>query len=110
MEMGRPFGICDFFIIASGNSARQVRAISDNIEEETRQKGIRVYHIEGYTEGSWVLLDYHDVVVHIFMQETREFYDLERLWADAPKTRFNDDEGITGKERGHRESDHYPSQ
>jgi ribosome-associated protein len=94
----RPSQICDFFLIASGNSARQVRAISDNIEEKTRQKGVKNLHIEGYNEGTWVLLDYHDVVVHIFMQETREFYDLERLWADARKMRFDDSEELIRKE------------
>ncbi|MFH1753809.1 MAG: ribosome silencing factor [Candidatus Omnitrophota bacterium] len=89
MDMQQPSQMCDFFIIASGSSARQVRAISDNIEENTRQQGIKNIHIEGYEEGSWILLDLHDVVVHIFMRETREFYDLERLWADSPRTRFD---------------------
>lgn len=96
--MKQPSQICDFFVIASGNSARQVRAISDNIEEKTRQKGIRNIHIEGYSEGSWVLLDLHDVVVHVFMHEMREFYDLERLWADAPRAHFDNTEGIVEKE------------
>lgn len=87
--MKRPSQICDFFIIASGNSTRQVKAISDSIEENARQKGIRPLNIEGYNEGSWVLLDYYDIVAHVFMQETRDFYDLERLWADAPKIDFD---------------------
>lgn len=81
--------ICDFFVVASGNSHRQVKAISDNIEEKTRQKGLIPSHIEGYSEGSWVLLDYYDIVAHIFIQETREFYNLERLWIDAPRIDFN---------------------
>lgn len=98
MYMKRPTQICDYFVIASGNSARQVRAISDNIEETTRQKGIKSVHVEGYEEGAWVLMDYHDVVVHIFMKDTREFYNLERLWADAPKRYFNNTEGIVAKE------------
>ena len=82
--------ICDFFVIASGASTRQVRAISDNIEQKTRLEGIRPLHTEGYKEGLWVLLDYGDIVVHIFTQEVREFYDLERLWADAPKTEYSE--------------------
>lgn len=90
--MKRPTQICDFFIIASGSSVRQVKAISDNIEDKTRQEGIRPLHIEGYNEGSWVLLDYHDIVVHVFVDEKRDFYDLERLWADARKAVFNDRE------------------
>ncbi|MBL7069088.1 MAG: ribosome silencing factor [Candidatus Omnitrophica bacterium] len=92
LDMKRPTQICDFFIIASGSSVRQVKAISDNIEDKTRQEGIRPLHIEGYNEGSWVLLDYHDIVVHVFVDEKRDFYDLERLWADARKAVFNDRE------------------
>jgi len=93
LDMKRPLQICDYFIIASGNSTRQVKAISDNIEEKTRQKGITPLHIEGYSEGTWVLLDYYDIVAHIFIQDTRDFYNLERLWADAPKIDFNEGEG-----------------
>jgi len=88
--MKRPTQICDYFIIASGNSTRQTKAISDSIEEVTRQKGLIPLHIEGYNEGTWILLDYFDIVVHLFMQESREFYNLERLWQDAQKTVFND--------------------
>jgi len=90
--MRRPSQICDFFIIASGSSVRQVKAISDNIEDKTRQEGITPLHIEGYSEGSWVLLDYHDIVTHIFVDEKRDFYDLERLWADARKVAFDESE------------------
>ena len=81
--MKRPSYICDYFVIASGNSTRQVKAIADNIEEETCQQGIKPLNIEGYEEGQWVLLDYHDIIVHVFMHDTREFYNLERLWSDA---------------------------
>jgi len=83
--MRRPSQICDYFIIASGDSSRQVRAISENIEEKVREKGLKVSHKEGYKDCTWVLLDYNDIVVHIFMQDARNFYDLERLWSDAPK-------------------------
>ncbi len=96
--MNQPSQICDFFIIVSGSSARQVRAIADNIKEKTRQEGMHNIHIEGYAEGSWVLLDLRDVVVHVFIKEMREFYDLERLWADAPKVHFDSTEGIIEKE------------
>ncbi len=88
--MKRPSQFCDYFIIASGSSSRQVKAISDNIKEKAYQKGITSLHIEGYSEGSWVLMDFHDVVAHIFIQDARDFYNLERLWADAPKTTVKD--------------------
>ena len=91
LDMRRPSLFCDYFVIVSGTSSRHVRAISDNIEEKTRQKGIRTLHVEGYGEGSWVLLDYGDIVAHVFTQEVREFYDLERLWSDAPRRRFYDE-------------------
>lgn len=91
--MKRPSQLCDFFVIASGNSSRQVKAISDNIEEKTRRQGLRLFSIEGYDDGSWILLDYSDIVAHIFMNDMREFYNLERLWSDAPQVRYNGDEG-----------------
>jgi len=62
----------------------QVRAIANAIEDELRESGIKPYHIEGETEGSWILIDYIDVVVHVFYEPTREFYSLEKLWGDAP--------------------------
>ncbi len=73
----------EFFLICSGASDRQVRAIADAIEESLRREGRRPLAVEGYKHGTWVLLDYGDFVAHIFDQETRSFYALERLWADA---------------------------
>ena len=73
--------ISDYFVIASGGSNTQVKALCDTIEEELEKDGIRPKHIEGYKEASWVLMDYYDVVVHIFYHETREFYSLEDLWS-----------------------------
>ncbi|HSB72560.1 MAG TPA: ribosome silencing factor [Candidatus Methylomirabilis sp.] len=81
-------GLCSFtdhFLIASAGSARQVRAIAERVEEQLARANIRMSHHEGMGEARWILLDYQDVVVHIFDDQTREFYDLERLWADAPK-------------------------
>lgn len=81
--------MCEYFIIASGKSTTQVRAIADHIEE-TLEKGrghIRPGHTEGGKEALWILLDYGDVVAHIFHNETRRFYNLERLWGDAPQRR-----------------------
>ena len=84
-------GLCTFtdhFLIASASSARQVRAIAEKIEEQLARANVRMSHREGMGEAQWILLDYHDVVVHIFADQTREFYDLERLWADAPTQRL----------------------
>lgn len=74
----------DWFVIASGSSDRQVRAIADRIEERLRELGTRPLHVEGHAAGQWVLLDYGDFLVHVFLDERRRFYGLERLWSDAP--------------------------
>lgn len=79
-------GMCsytDYFIICSGRSTRQVQGIADHIEQEMKKHGIRPLGIEGFQEGHWVLMDYDDVIVHIFYEPIREIYDLESLWADA---------------------------
>ncbi len=73
----------DYFVIISGSSNTQVKAICDHIEGELRSESIRTYHKEGYEYNNWVLLDYVDVIVHVFKHETREFYGIERLWGDA---------------------------
>jgi ribosome-associated protein len=73
------------FLIVSADVDRQVRAIAERIEERLTAAGIRMLHREGAREAHWILLDYQDVVIHIFDEQTRKFYDLERLWGDAPK-------------------------
>ena len=81
-------GVCafaDHFLIASASSERQVRAVATRVEERLAAAKIRMSHQEGMGEAHWILLDYRDVVIHIFDDKTREYYDLERLWADAPK-------------------------
>ena len=75
----------DYFVIASGTTAVQVRAITEHIWDDLEHLGVRFKRREGYTDGRWVLLDYGDVVVHIFRHEDRQLYDLERLWGDAPR-------------------------
>lgn len=75
----------DYFILCSGNTARQTQAISDAVEEAVLQLGSKACHTEGYAAGDWILLDFIDIVVHIFTPATRSFYDLERLWRDAPR-------------------------
>ncbi len=74
----------DFFIIASGTSDAHVRGIADSVLEAMRQAGHRPHHVEGLATGRWVLLDFVDFVVHLFHPEARAFYQLERLWSDAP--------------------------
>jgi ribosome-associated protein len=74
----------DYFVICSGTSERQVQAIADSVQERMREERVRPLHVEGYNRGQWVLLDYGDFVVHIFQEEPRRFYSLERLWGDAP--------------------------
>jgi ribosome-associated protein len=81
-------GLCaftDFFLIVSAESSRQLHAIADRVTEALDRADIPIRHREGASEAQWILLDYHDVVIHIFDDRTREFYDLERLWSDAPK-------------------------
>lgn len=78
--------ITDYFIICSGDAPPQVRAICDQIEDGLELEQVKVWHKEGYSNLQWVLLDYVDVVVHIFLPELREFYSLERLWGDAVLT------------------------
>ena len=78
--------ITDYFVICSGNSKIQLKAIADEIELKLKEEhNVRPSHIEGYNTDSWILLDYLDVVVHIFHRESRLFYNLERLWADAKR-------------------------
>ena len=75
----------DYFVIATGTSTTHVRALADELEEKLKAEGAAPARVEGYPSNSWVLLDYSSVVVHIFTQEGRDFYDLDRLWADGNK-------------------------
>ncbi len=89
--------ITDFFVIVSGGSARQVRTITESIEAALKELGVKPVRREGETEGQWVLLDYVDVVVHVFGEEERRYYDLERLWKDAGTLAWEDgDEASSG--------------
>ncbi len=84
LHLEKVSGFTDYFVIASGSSERQVQAIADRILERLRADGVRPLHVEGYQRGQWVLLDFGDLVVHVFQEEPRRFYALERLWGDAP--------------------------
>jgi ribosome-associated protein len=74
----------DFFVICSATNQRQAQAIADRVEERLRERGVRPLHSEGHQTGQWILLDYGDFVLHVFQEERRSFYALERLWGDAP--------------------------
>lgn len=78
--------IADNFIICSGTSHSQVKAICDNIEEQLKKAGVEPCKIDGYNEARWVVMDYIDILVHVFYQEDREFYNLERLWNNGSNT------------------------
>lgn len=75
--------IADYFIIANGNNRNQVQALADNVDESCNRVGHPVRQIEGYDTANWILMDYSDVIVHIFSKEDRLFYDLERIWRDG---------------------------
>ena len=75
--------IADYFIIAGGTNVRQVKALADNVEEKLAKEEVVPKHVEGYSNAGWILMDYGDVIIHIFNQEDRLFYDLERIWNDG---------------------------
>ena len=77
--------IADYFVIAAGTSSTQVKMLADEVDYQLGEKGVQPHRVEGYHSENWIILDYTDVIVHIFHEDTREFYDLERLWADGEK-------------------------
>ena len=84
--------LTDFFIICTSESEPQTRAITDHIHEQMKKDGIKVWHIEGYGNLDWVLMDYVNIVVHVFSRESRDYYDLDRLWADGKISLIQDKE------------------
>ena len=88
--------ITDYFVISSGGSQRQVRTIVDEVERALRTQGVKPVRREGEREGGWVLLDFVDVVVHVFAPEERDYYELERLWRDAPTVEWEEAEIASG--------------
>ena len=83
MDISKLSDFTDFFVVISGDSSIQIKAITDHIDEGMREVGVRYYQKEGYESLKWVLIDYVDVIVHVFSKQSREFYGVERLWADA---------------------------
>jgi ribosome-associated protein len=84
--------ITDYFIILSGNSDRHVMSIAEHIEEVLYKKGILPLSIEGASEGRWILMDYDDIIIHVFKKDVREFYNLEGLWVDVPREEVYEDD------------------
>ncbi|MGH2807933.1 MAG: ribosome silencing factor [Actinomycetota bacterium] len=93
LDVSKQLVITDYFVICSGNTDRQVRTIADEVERQLAAHKVKPYRREGEREGTWILLDYVDFVVHVFRKEERDYYELERLWSDAPVTHF-EEEGI----------------
>jgi ribosome-associated protein len=92
VEVGGVLAITDAFVITSGRNTRQVKTIAEEVEAKLKSDGgISPLRVEGLGDSQWVLLDYGDLVVHVFLDETREFYDLERLWSDAPRVAWEDE-------------------
>ena len=85
LDISKIASFANHFLLCSGDSSRQMQAIADEIERRLKAAGIRPSHVEGYQNSEWILMDYMDLVVHIFSRNARVFYDLERLWRDAKK-------------------------
>lgn len=81
--------LADYFVICTGTSVTHVRSLSDEVEYKLKEREILPLHVEGYNSSTWILLDYGSVIVHVFTEETRSFYSLERLWADAPRVEIS---------------------
>ncbi len=84
LDVRRISGIADYFLLCSGRSTTHIQAIADAIRDELKAEGVRPRHVEGMPESGWILLDYGNILVHIFLEDTRAYYALERLWGDAP--------------------------
>lgn len=94
MELGNLTDITDYFLVASGTSERHVRTIADNVEAGMKEKGVKPFSVEGYRDGRWVIIDYRDVIVHVFLEQLRELYDLESLWIEAKRYRVEKEKAL----------------
>ncbi len=86
--------LCDYFVITSASSIRQVKAMAESVKEHMEEQGYDLLHHEGFRQARWILLDYGDVVVHLFVTEERDHYQLERIWKDAPLLDIDSDSGV----------------
>jgi len=92
IEVGLVLAITDAFVITSGRNSRQVKTIAEEVEARLKAEGgIKPLRVEGLSDSQWILIDYGDLVIHVFLDETREYYDLERLWSDAPRVAWEDE-------------------
>lgn len=91
MKMKKLTTICEYFVICSANTERQTKAIADSIIDSLKDSSVKSMRVEGYNEASWIVLDCNDVVAHIFRGDLRKFYNLEHLWADAPKNMLTEE-------------------
>jgi ribosome-associated protein len=92
LDVGEVLSIVEFFVVTSASNTRQVRSIAEDVEDQMRAAGgSSPIRVEGLSDSTWVLLDYGDVVVHVFLDETRAFYDLERLWGDVGRLAWEDE-------------------
>ena len=91
LEIKKISSITDFFVICSADADRQVKAIADEVDDQLSAAGIKCIHREGYESLNWVILDYFDVMIHIFKEDARQFYNLEKLWGDAPVIEVKDE-------------------
>ncbi len=85
--------MCEYFVIVNGNSTTHVKSLAMNVEEKMKESGFQLFNTEGARGNSWILLDYSNVVIHIFDKESREFYNLERLWSDGVKVDLDELKG-----------------
>jgi len=90
LETGELTTLADYFVICTATSSTQIKALAEECEKQLREAGEEPHHIEGHRSGTWILLDFSSVVIHIFNDEARKFYDLERLWSDATALDLSD--------------------
>jgi len=90
MDVRRVTDVTRFFVVCSGQSSPQVKAIADHLIDSCKDAGLEIYHVEGYDSLRWVLIDLVDIVVHVFQPDVRKYYQLERLWGDAPAERLDE--------------------
>jgi ribosome-associated protein len=104
LELAGLTDIADYFLVANGTGERHVRAVAENIETGMKALGVRPYSVEGYNEGRWVIIDYRNVIVHIFLEPLRELYDLESLWIEAKRYRVAQEKKNLGVENAERQT------
>ena len=93
IDVRKKSSICDYLLFLSGESSKQVQGIANNIAKELSDKGFKNFSMEGFSLGEWILIDFHDVIVHVFVEEVRRHYDLESIWKSTPKLNIDEKKG-----------------